>query len=234
MLWLDANTTLNQRYVLFNTFVNITYQRGDQYLPSIHSWDSGPWWVLYILLFCFACVFVTVCRVVLVFFKCIINLTSFLFKSTFFSLLLFNHFFFLLFLLLLIKQFFSHETVKVSRLFCFLFLELKLEGNNPQFYYFSPVPKRFTMFFIYFHFNISLHFILKFTSFITTPLVIYFNSYQWAECLRTTLAGFFLGGVHWQWPWTLLRIDPRVLGDVLHSVMFPFLYLFLFLCNILT
>ena len=65
-------------------------------------------------------------------------------------------------------------------------------------------------------------------------LWIYFNrfysSYQGAECLRSTLAGFFLGGLHWQWPWTLLRIDPRVLGEVLHSVMFPFL----FLCNILT
>ena len=43
MLRLDANTTLNQSYVLFITFVNITYQSGDQYLPSIHSWDSGTW-----------------------------------------------------------------------------------------------------------------------------------------------------------------------------------------------
>ena len=50
------------------------------------------------------------------------------------------------------------------------------------------------------------------------------------ECVGSTLAGFFLGGVHWQWPCTLLRKDPRVLGDVVHSVMFPFL----FLCNILT
>ena len=48
-------------------------------------------------------------------------------------------------------------------------------------------------------------------------LVIYFNSYKWAKCLRTTLAGFFLGGIHWQWPWTLLRRDPRVLGGVLYS-----------------
>ena len=42
MLRLDANTTLNQSYVLFITLVNITYQSGDQYLPSIHSWDSSP------------------------------------------------------------------------------------------------------------------------------------------------------------------------------------------------
>ena len=86
MLQLGANTTLNQSYVLFITLVNITYQSGDQYLPSIHSWDSSPWQVFYFPLFCFACVFLTVCRVVLVFFKCVINLTSFLFKSRFISL----------------------------------------------------------------------------------------------------------------------------------------------------
>ena len=57
MLRLDANTTLNQSYVLFITLVNITYQSGDQYLPSIHSWDSSPWQLLYIPFFCFACVF---------------------------------------------------------------------------------------------------------------------------------------------------------------------------------
>ena len=51
MLWLDANTTLNQIYVLFITFVSMTYQSGDQYLPSIHSWDIGPWYVLYIPFF---------------------------------------------------------------------------------------------------------------------------------------------------------------------------------------
>ena len=88
MLRLDANTTLNQSYVLFITLVNIIYQSGDQYLPSIHSWDSSQWQMLYIPLFCFEC-FLTVCRVVLVFFKCVINLTSFLFKSRFISLLLF-------------------------------------------------------------------------------------------------------------------------------------------------
>ena len=38
MLRLDANTTLNQSYVLF-----IIYQSVDQYLPSTHSWDSGLW-----------------------------------------------------------------------------------------------------------------------------------------------------------------------------------------------
>ena len=48
---LDANTTLNQSYVLLITLVNITYQSRDQYLPSIHFWDSSPWQVLHISLF---------------------------------------------------------------------------------------------------------------------------------------------------------------------------------------
>ena len=48
MLQLDANTTLNQSYVLFITLVNITYQSGDQYLPSIYSWNSSSWQVLHI------------------------------------------------------------------------------------------------------------------------------------------------------------------------------------------
>ena len=61
--------------------------------------------------------FLTDCRVVLVFFKCVINLTSFLFKSRFISLLLFIYLFFLL-----IKQLFSHETVKIIRLFCLFVL----------------------------------------------------------------------------------------------------------------
>ena len=56
MLRLDANTILNQSYLLFITLVSITYQSGDQYLQSIHSWDSSPWQVLYIPLFCFVCV----------------------------------------------------------------------------------------------------------------------------------------------------------------------------------
>ena len=87
------------------------------------------------------------------------------------------YFGFVFFLLLLIKQLlFSHETVKVSRLFCLvvcfvLFLELNLQGNNPQLHYFSPVPKRFTIFFIYFRFNIILYFILNFTLFFTIRFI---------------------------------------------------------------
>ena len=57
MLQPDANTTLNQSYVLFITLVNITYQSGDQYLPSIHSWDSSPWQVLYMHCFVFCVCF---------------------------------------------------------------------------------------------------------------------------------------------------------------------------------
>ena len=78
-----------------------------------------------IALFCVF--FLTACRAVLVFFKCVINLTSFLLKSRFISLLLFIHLF-STFFFLLIKELFSHEAVKVSRLFCLfvLFLELRL------------------------------------------------------------------------------------------------------------
>ena len=85
MLRLDANTTLSQSYVLFITFVNITYQSGDQYLPSIYSWDSSPWQELYIPLFFsfLPNVYLTCLCVELAFFKCAINLTSFLFKSKF-------------------------------------------------------------------------------------------------------------------------------------------------------
>ena len=121
-------------------------------------------------MFCFVCVcFLTVCRAVLVFFKCLINLTIFSFKSTSEGLFLDYYLFiyFLLLLFFLIKQLFLHEMVNVSRLFCLfvLFLQLKLLGNNPQVHYLFPFPKRFTMFFIYFHLNLSLQFILKFTFF---------------------------------------------------------------------
>ena len=130
-------------------------------IPEIVA--HGKWYMSH-------CFYLTVCRVVLVFFKCVINLISFLFKSRFISLLLFIHF---LLFFLLIKQLFSRETVKLRLLFCLfiLFLELKLQGNYPQLYYFSPVPKRFTMFFIYSHFSIILHFILKFTLFFTTRFI---------------------------------------------------------------
>ena len=46
-----------------------------------------------------------------------------------------------------------------------LSLKLKLQGNYPQLHYFSPVPKRFAIFFIYFHFYIILHFNLNFILF---------------------------------------------------------------------
>ena len=48
MLRLDAHATLNLSYVFLITLVNITYQSWYQFLPSIHSWDSGLWQVLYI------------------------------------------------------------------------------------------------------------------------------------------------------------------------------------------
>ena len=192
--------------------------------------------VIYPIVLFFVCMFLTVCCVVLVFFKCIINLTSFLFKSRFISSLLFIHLLFKFFFFWLSN--FSHmKRLRLADyfvcLFSFLSWNCRLIIRN--FITFLSFPKDLqcssfisilTQLYILFW---NLHCFL--------PLVllwVYFNTYQWAECLRTTLAAFFLGGVHWQWPWTLLRIDPRVLGDVLHSVMFPFLYLFLFLCDILT
>ena len=130
-----------ESYVLLITFVNITHQSVDQYLPSIHSWDSSPWQLLYIPLFC-VCVFLTVCCVVLVFFKCIINLTSFLFKSRFISLLLFIHLFFTFFFFWLSN--FSH--MKRLRLvdyfvclFCFLSWNCRVIIHN--FITFLPFPK---------------------------------------------------------------------------------------------
>ena len=46
-----------------------------------------------------------------------------------------------------------------------LSLKLKLQGNYPQLHQFSPVPKSFAIFFIYFHFHIILHFNLNFIIF---------------------------------------------------------------------
>ena len=46
-----------------------------------------------------------------------------------------------------------------------LLLKPKLYGNNRQPSYFSLVRKRFTILFIYFYFNLTLHLILNFTLF---------------------------------------------------------------------
>ena len=191
--------------------------------------------------YCFVlCVFfLTVCRAVLAFFKCVINLTSFLFKSRFISVLLFIHLFFTfsLFFFLWLSNFSHMKRLRLADyfvcLFCFLSWNCRVLIHNfitfplfPKDLHCSSFISILTWFYILFW---NLYCFLP-----LDLLVVSFKTYQCAECLRTTLAGFFIGGVHWQWPWTLLRIDPRELGDVLHSVMFPFLYLFLFLCDILT
>ena len=87
-------------------------------------------------------VFFTVCHVVFVIFKCVINLTSFLFKSRFISLLLFIHLFFTFFFFWLSN--FSH--MKRLRLvdyfvclFCFLSLNCRVIIYN--FITFLPFPK---------------------------------------------------------------------------------------------
>ena len=54
---MGSNTTLNPGNTLLITWVNMTYQIKDLYLPFIHFWDSGPWYVLYFLLLSFFCYF---------------------------------------------------------------------------------------------------------------------------------------------------------------------------------
>ena len=111
--------------------------RRNQYFSSIHSWDSSPWQVLYIPLFCF---FVCVsCS------ACIFQMCS---KP---------------------NQFFIQIKVYFFIIFCFLNWNCTVIIHN--FITFLPFPNRFTMFFIYFDFNIILHFILKFTSFFTTRFI---------------------------------------------------------------
>ena len=141
MLRLDANTTLNESYVLFITLVNITYQSRDQHLPSIHSWDSSPWQVLYIPLFCFVRVFFNCLSCS----ACILQIRN---KPNQF-LIQINVYFFII-----ISSFIFYFSVIIHNFIT------------------SPVPKRFTMFFIYLHFNIILHFIWKFTLFFTTRFII--------------------------------------------------------------
>ena len=103
----------------------------------------------------------------------------------FISFLIFSFFisvFFVLFsrvfVLLLIKQLvFSHETVRVCKLFCLLvylllFLEVKLQDKNLQHHCFSPAPKRFTILLIYCYFDVILDLILNFTIFVATHFII--------------------------------------------------------------
>ena len=103
----------------------------------------------------------------------------------FINFLIFSFFisvFFVLFsrvsVLLLIKQLvFSHETVRVCKLFCLLvylllFLEVKLQDKNLQHHCFSPAPKRFTILLIYCYFDVILDLILNFTIFVATHFII--------------------------------------------------------------
>ena len=105
----------------------------------------------------------------------IIFINSLIF-SFFISVFLF--FFSRVFVLLLIKQLvFSHETVRVCKLFCLLvylllFLEVKLQDKNLQHHCFSPAPERFTILFIYCYFDVILDLILNFTIFVATHFII--------------------------------------------------------------
>ena len=156
-------------------------------------------------------------------------------------------FVFLLFLsFYLIKQLlFSHEWVKPNRLFClvgcgclfvcfwFLSWNCRVIIHNLIAFLHFPKGLQFSSFisiltYFYISFWVLLFLLPLVLSFIYSNR--FYGNYQWAVCLRSTLAGFFLGKVHWQWTWILLRPNTKVFGDILHSLMFSFL----FLCNILT
>ena len=137
-----------------------------------------------------------------------------------------------------------HETVKVNksfsfvslfvclfvclfvRLFCFLSWNFRVTIHN--LIAFLQFPK-FYSFFCYF--NIILRFILSFTilsctlfyyEFILTHFMAV-TSKQKHFC--NTVPWFFPRKVHCHWPWSLLRMDSCVLGDILHSLMFSILFL---------
>ena len=57
MYYLYMSIYLHLSIYIFITLVNITYQTGNQYLPSIHSWDIGPWQVLYYKLLLLQCLY---------------------------------------------------------------------------------------------------------------------------------------------------------------------------------
>ena len=52
---MDSN--LNQGNRLLITWVNKAYKTENWYFPSIHIWDSGPWYVLYFPLFLLSNIF---------------------------------------------------------------------------------------------------------------------------------------------------------------------------------
>ena len=67
LLRMNSNTTLNPGNRLLITWVNMTYQIEDRYLPSIHFWDSGPWYVLYFPLLLFFCCILFFCYFLMIF-----------------------------------------------------------------------------------------------------------------------------------------------------------------------
>ena len=112
------------------------------------------------------------------------------------------------------------------RLFCFLSWNFRVTIHN--LIAFLQFPK-FYSFFCYF--NIILRFILSFTilsctlfyyEFILTHFMAV-TSKQKHFC--NTVPWFFLRKVHCHWPWSLLRMDSCVLGDILHSLMSSILFL---------
>ena len=52
---MDYNATLNPGNRLLITWIEMTYQIKDQYIPFVNFWDSGPWYMLYFPLLLFFC-----------------------------------------------------------------------------------------------------------------------------------------------------------------------------------
>ena len=69
---MDSNTTLNPGNILIITWVNKAYKIEDRYLPSLHFWDSGSWWVLYFPLVLLSIIFyfLIVCWLIFALFSC--------------------------------------------------------------------------------------------------------------------------------------------------------------------
>ena len=57
LLRMNSNVTLNPGNRLLITWVNMTYEIKDRYIPSIHFWGSDPWLLLYFPMILFFCYF---------------------------------------------------------------------------------------------------------------------------------------------------------------------------------
>ena len=154
----------------------------------------------------------------------------------FFSSLLFFILFRFFFLLLLIKQLlFSYEMVKVSRLLCssvrlfvclfvcllcLLSVSCRVIIHNLIAFLQFPKGWQFSSFIVILTY-ICISFRVLLCSFVTPFIMNLLSEILWHLMVSTmsSAAGFFLGGVHWQWHWILQKF-----GDVQQSAKFLFYF----------